>query len=136
MTNIQVKVRGAEQVVKSIDKIWDDSMKELAIGMQEVLQRVYNSAYSNIHHQTGKLGQSMLIELRRRRVWIEGKISANTKYAAYVELGTSKISPRRYMWGAITSNETFIVERLGRSIESAIETARYQKAGVKTAGRL
>ena len=131
MTEISIKVRGADQVAKAIEKIWDKSMLELGQAMSEVLQQVYYTAWSNINHQTGQLGRSLLIEMKRRRVWIEGRVSANTRYAAYVELGTSKMSPRRYMWRAIKDNETYIFERLGRAIESALQRAEYEKVAPK-----
>lgn len=134
MANIEIKVKGAETVAKALEKFWDESMKELGIGMRDVLHTVYNSAYSNIHHQTGQLGRSLLIEMKRRRVWVEGRISANTRYAVYVELGTSKMAPRRFLWRAIKDNETYIVEKLGSHIEKALLKARYQKVGMREMG--
>lgn len=122
--DIDIEVRGLDSVDRALDKFWEKSQHNLGVEMRDVLTAVYREAYVLCPVATGALRDSILIEMKRRRVWVEGRISASggadgRRYAAYVELGTSRAAAQPFLMPAVISNYDFIIERLGKAIEEA-----------------
>ena len=125
---VDIKIRGVEAVDKAISRFWEQSQKTLGEAMKDVLTSVYRDAYQLCPVDTGALRNSILISMKRRRVWIEGYISASggaygRRYAAYVELGTSRQAAQPFLMPAVRQNYELIVEKLGKALEEAALTA-------------
>lgn len=134
---INVKVYGVKEIKANLDKFWAESQKNLAIKMQEVVQRVYYYAYWYVPVRTGKLMSSLGGMVTRRRVWVEGHVWAKTRYAIYVEMGTSRTPKQAFLWPAVQQNRDFIYNKLGEGIVEAIEaTGKYARVGKVITGTM
>ena len=51
----------------------------------------------------------------------EGYVGTNVEYAKYQEFGTSKISPRPFLGGAVEAKSAEFVECFGKAIKATIE---------------
>ena len=137
MANLEMRIHGVDTTIANLNKFWDENMKKLAVAMDDVVTRVYYTSLFLVPIRTGQLHNSITAEITRRRVWVEGFVVASTRYAAYVELGTSRTPKQAFLWPAVEQHQAYIYEKLGDGVREAIEaTAKYERRGPTKYGRL
>ena len=119
------KVKGVDETIKRMKKFANDVQKAIIDGMDESTRIVLRTAREIVPVDTGKLQSSMRRKITRKRVWFTGTVGAYTKYAYYVEFGTSKMAAKPYLWPSVTRNRDYIFQLLGRHLEHAIEKNDY-----------
>jgi len=126
-------LKGVDLTLQRLRKFANDVQKEVIDGMDSVTSKVLTDAKNIVPVRTGRLKESGRRMILRKRVWFTGRIGFYASdpgkaysYAYYVEFGTRFQSARPYLWPAVTQNREFILERLGRHIDHAIEKNDYE----------
>jgi len=120
------QLKGVEETIRHMKDFSNDVQKEVIDGMDAVTSKVLADGKNIVPVDTGKLKESMRRRITRKRVWFTGTVGAYRKYAYYVEFGTRFMSAQPYLWPAVTQNREFILAKLGRHIDSAIEKNDYE----------
>lgn len=71
--------------------------------LETVLQRIEAAAKRNCPVDTGRLRSSITHEMLSGGGSLIGRVGSNVEYAAYVELGTSRMAARPYLRPALSS---------------------------------
>lgn len=120
------QLKGVEETIRHMKDFAGDVQKEIIDGMDAVTGKVLADGKHIVPVRTGALKESGRRKVTRKRVWFTGTVGFYKKYAYFVEVGTRYMSARPYLWPAVTQNREFILKRLGRHIDSAIEKNDYK----------
>lgn len=120
-----VKLKGVDETIRRMKKFANDVQKEVIDAMDTITDKVLTDAKDIVPVDTGKLRESGRRMILRKRVWFTGRVGFHTRYAYYVEFGTSKMSAKPYLWPSVTKNRELILEKLGRHLDHAIEKNDY-----------
>lgn len=71
-------------------------------------------------NDTGGLVNSINASVNREGAELVGKVEAHKKSAAHLELGTSKMAARPFLFPAFESSKSWVQERLARAVRDAI----------------
>ncbi len=103
-----------------IDITYDGGLSEVSARLSESIetiiaagaQCVCDNAKAACPVDTGTLRESIGAECDGRRA----EIYADTDYAAYVEFGTSKMSPQPYLIPSLIDSEAAVLEAMAQAI--------------------
>lgn len=125
-------LKGVEETIRHMKKFANDVQKSIIDGMDESTAKILDDGKKLAPVLTGKLKDSGRRKITRKRVWFTGTVGFYTRYAYYQEFGFHHwrsgvfVSPKPYLWPAVTQNRQFILDKLGRHLEHAIEKNDYR----------
>lgn len=85
---LNIEVDGASALSASLGALAEGMRARIAKALQGELSNVAGDAKALIHNRTGQLAGSIRAETAVEGEAVHGKVSANTEYAVYVEMGT------------------------------------------------
>lgn len=125
------EIMTVEQLAAKLQNLSDDMLPAIQKAMTDAVQNVEakakenctpgSSPYWKAPHITGTLRRSINSETRTEDNEIHGIVGANTKYAAAVHEGTSKMAPRPFILDAIKSEENTTIEILSDGIAEVLD---------------
>jgi HK97 gp10 family phage protein len=92
------------------------SKRVIERGIQKGCLRVEASAKLNAPVDTGNLRASITTDVQG----LQGEVGTNVEYAAYMELGTSKMKAHPYLYPALAENKDKIVKDISDSISKGV----------------
>lgn len=136
---VDVKVKGAEEVINKIQKFNDIAYSELGQKMYEVVDDFITDAKYFAPIDTGYLRDHITgrIISKARGVVIIGRIRSSASYSIYNEFGTSKMEANPFMMPAFNKNKFRMYEKFKRAMETAIQKAvvgKYYGGGTMVKG--
>ena len=92
----------------------------VAAGLESGGSVAVDAARSMVPVDTGRLRDSMRHEVGEEGTTLMLVVSANTDYAAYVELGTRTMHARPYLKPAVMNNANAIVAEISAAVSDAL----------------
>jgi len=123
MMNIQVELKGKEELMKKFNKLSDDIKKEINQSIVKAGTNTQKEAKLRVPVRTGALRNSIMMQINEG---IKGSISvtvgAYMPYASFVEYGTIYQRPKPYLMPAYEKAKRELEQKL-KEIERKIENA-------------
>ncbi len=99
MLALQVKVEGLDKLVRFLSRF--EALREpVGDAVQLFLEKTVFDAKAVVPVRTGRLQRSIVFGGGGWEWWVGSRLD----YAPYVEFGTSRMSPRPYIWPALNQN--------------------------------
>ncbi|MCS7110502.1 MAG: HK97 gp10 family phage protein [Candidatus Caldarchaeum sp.] len=93
-----IEVKGVEAALTGLEKAAEEAVARVDEFLGRLADSIAEKARQNAPVRTGRLRQSIV---SRKTAPLEHVVEATAPYAGYVEYGTSKTPPRRYMQNAV-----------------------------------
>jgi len=104
----EVEIRGGQQVIKNLNKISERMFSRIVDACQRVQAQVVNDARAAAPVYLTTLRQSILPgDINVSRTDVQAKVTANVKYASYVEFGA------RPHWPPVDALKGWAAKKLG-----------------------
>jgi HK97 gp10 family phage protein len=126
-------IEGAKELNKMFGDMVTEAEKILDEAAKNAGNLVKDSAKGIVKKDTGKLSESIDIKpvknkqstRRSYQVYSKGKSQGGVRYAAFVELGTSKAKAQPYLRPAMDRNKSniqeTIIETIGKGVDKAVK---------------
>jgi len=119
MARIDVKIYGIKETLAALDGLEKTFIPKIVAAMQKCVLKVEADAKKMCPVRTGRLRASISSAIAAiTRDVIQGQVGAAVHYAIYVELGTSKMAPRPYLYPALEKNFDFIIDTLKEALKT------------------
>lgn len=128
-----LKLEGFEDLEKELRKLGDDAEKVLRAGTRAGVARVKKEAQANLepHVDTGELSRSLKVNTRinraRRSVTATVRNTRETFYGIFLEFGTFKQSPVRWLTRALRDNADDIFRDTANRMRQRIAKIKAKK---------
>ena len=99
MFSLQVKVEGLDNLVRFLSR-FEDLREPVGDAVQLFLEKTVFDAKAVVPVRTGMLQRSIVFGGGGLEWWVGSRLD----YAPYIEFGTSRMSPRPYIWPALNQN--------------------------------
>jgi HK97 gp10 family phage protein len=122
----ELEIRGAQQVIKNLNKISDRMFNRIVDACQRVQAQVVNDARSAAPVFLTTLRQSILPgDISVSKTDVQAKVTANVKYASYVEFGT------RPHWPPVDALKDWAAKKLGDESLAFVVARAISRRGTK-----
>lgn len=115
----RVKIEGLDELERKINKITEDSRKNIVHALDIAGLLVLRSAQQKCPVDTGNLRASLTKEVSDRELY--AVVGTKVHYAPYVEYGTRKMRAKPYLKPAFYENEKDIKQRISQAVLKAIK---------------
>lgn len=121
-----VEIKGLDSLMRKLDRMGGNVMEPLRKAVKQTTEVAKGDAKALITNRTGNLSRSIDNSTRvvETDTEVTGIVAANTEYAIYVELGTSRMkSPHGYpyMMPAFNANKPVFVDLVSTELRKAIK---------------
>ena len=123
---IIIRPHGVENTIKNINKMANESEKQLAIKMARVVWKVTYDAKRYAPFRTGFLRNHIFGSVVRRKVWIDGRVRSTAPYSIFQEFGTSRHAAHPYMRPSMIKNRLWIQAQLADALREAMVKSEYK----------
>lgn len=93
-----IRVLGVEAASRGLEKLGEDAVKHVEKVLAAAAEECMSRARENAPVRTGRLRESIAVSRQDKLAYV---VEASAPYAGYVEFGTSRQRPRRYMQTAL-----------------------------------
>jgi HK97 gp10 family phage protein len=93
-----IRVLGVERALRGLAKFGEDAVKHVEKMLAAAAVECMERARENAPVRTGRLRESITVSRHGKLAYV---VEASAPYAGYVEFGTSRQRPRRYMQTAL-----------------------------------
>ena len=112
-------------VFQNLDRLEELIKKGIKDGAEDAGNLVKNEAKDNLlkngSYRTGNLYNSIESKVEDNEEEVEAKVGTEVEYSHFVELGTSKMSPKPYLYPALKDNVDKIVDKVADAIRKVLK---------------
>lgn len=112
-------------VFQNLDKLEELIKQGIKDGAEDAGNLVKNEAKDNLlkngSYRTGNLYNSIESSVEDNEDEVEAKVGTEVEYAGYLELGTSRMAPKSYMYPALKDNVDKVVSKVADALRKVLK---------------
>lgn len=112
-------------VFQNLDKLEELIKQGIKDGAEAAGNLVKNEAKDNLlkngSYRTGNLYNSIESRVEDNEEEAEVKVGTDVEYAGYLELGTSRMQPKPYMYPALKDNVEKVVDKIANALKKVLK---------------